>query len=392
MISSLQASVSGGSGGSAALQSSLVTARLFDCSDGDRQREAEALANDVAKRALFHALYLLPSAHVGFIAHMMTTVQDLQPNKIKLIISFARDHVCLQRAASCCTVSMRPLSHVFGSDLGSIRGELLPPGRFSHALVISSNDDGLLAFAARCVDEMMRSGSFGAHNQCWLPYRSSAADGSWRPRKEDWVQLSSSENPNSLSEVLSASKILVRTDNRTSRPRERSQDGQSKKSNFRSSSATSSPGTTYAPLSTLLLEATFEPKETCLAPLPLPEDVDRVLLAAFGGMGALGGDLATAAASDVVDVVGEERQLRLKIPRYESKVEKKDESSWRIYEVGVIMHRVPLVNFLLHSSSLILLKAFNKVQLNFFSMNNLFSYSYLPVTVTQQGPCQLLSR
>jgi len=48
---------------------------------------------------------------------------------------------------------------------------------------------------------------------------------------------------------------------------------------------------------------------------------------------------------DVVDVVGEERQLRLKIPRYESKVEKKDESSWRIYEVGVIMHRVPLPSF-----------------------------------------------
>jgi GTPase SAR1 family protein len=204
MISALQAPDLSASGGSSGPPRSLVTARLCECSDGTRQREVDALAHDVAARGIFHALYVLPCAHVGIIAHLMTTVQDLQPKKIKLVVSFARNHVCIVRGSSCCAVSMRPLSHVFASSLGSIQGELLPPGRFSHSLVVSSNDDGLFAFAARCVDVMMRSGRFGAHYQCWLPYRSSAADGGWRPRKEDWAELSSSENHQSLSEVLSA--------------------------------------------------------------------------------------------------------------------------------------------------------------------------------------------
>jgi GTPase SAR1 family protein len=208
MISALRASVSSESGESAEPQRSLVTARLLDCSDGDRQREVQALADDIVVCALFHALYVLPLAHVGFIAHMMATVHDLQPKKIKLVISFARSHVCIQRGSSRCAVSMRSLSEVFASNLGSIRGEL-PTGRFSHSLVISSNDDGLFAFAARCVDAMMRSGSFGAHYECWLPYRSSAADGGWRPTKEDWAELSSPENQKSLSEVLSANSSDV---------------------------------------------------------------------------------------------------------------------------------------------------------------------------------------
>jgi GTPase SAR1 family protein len=204
MISALRASVSSGSGRGGVPQRSLVTARLFDCSDGGKQRAVEALADDFAAHSAFHALYVLPSAHVGFIAHMMGTVLDLQPKKIKLDINFARNHVCIERGSSRCAVSMRPLSHVFASNLGSIQGELLPPGRFSHALVILSNDDGSFAFAARCVDAMMRSGIFGAHYQCWLPFRSSAADGGWAPRKEDWAELSSGENQKSLSEVLSA--------------------------------------------------------------------------------------------------------------------------------------------------------------------------------------------
>ena len=109
----------------------------------------------------------------------------------------------MKRASSRCAVSMRPLPHVFASTLGSIQHEL-PADYFSHALVVPSNDDGLFAFAARCVDALMGSGRFGTKYQCWLPYRSSAADSSWRPKKEDWVGLNCSENPKSLSEVLLA--------------------------------------------------------------------------------------------------------------------------------------------------------------------------------------------
>jgi hypothetical protein len=91
----------------------------------------EALADDVAAHGAFHALYVLPSAHVGFIGHMMGIVQDLQPKKIKLDISFARNHVCIERGSCRCAVSMRPLSHVFASSLGSIQGvHFRPLGSF----------------------------------------------------------------------------------------------------------------------------------------------------------------------------------------------------------------------------------------------------------------------
>ena len=55
-----------------------------------------------------------------------------------------------------------------------------------------------------CVDAMMGSGRFGCKYQCWLSYRSCAADGSFTSEKEEWVKLNCSENPKSLSEVLSA--------------------------------------------------------------------------------------------------------------------------------------------------------------------------------------------
>ena len=195
-------------------QRSLITARLFDPSDGASQRKVDALADGAAASAVFHAVYALPSAHIGIIAHVMATLQSLQPAKLRLASCCSQDHVCMERASSRCAVSMRPLAHVFASTLGSIQHEL-PTDYFSHALVVSSNDDGLFAFAARCVDALMGSGRFGAKYQCWLPYRSSAADSSWRPKKEDWVRLNCSENPKSLSEVLSAnaSDVVVPSHN-----------------------------------------------------------------------------------------------------------------------------------------------------------------------------------
>jgi len=57
-------------------------------------------------------------------------------------------------------VSVRPLSDVFASKLASVR-DVLPSGQYFHALVISSNDDSLFAFAARCIDAMMQSGQHG---------------------------------------------------------------------------------------------------------------------------------------------------------------------------------------------------------------------------------------
>jgi GTPase SAR1 family protein len=194
MVSAIRARDSSQGGGKDGPQRSLITARLFDSSDAARQQKASALVDDVNACAAFHALYALPSAHVGVIARLMTAIQELQPEKVALTVHFAQNHVCIDRAPARCAVSVRPLSDVFASKLASIQ-DVLPTGHYFHALVICSNDDGLFAFAARCADAMMQSGCFGSKYQCWLPYRSSAAVGSWRPRKEDWAKLSSIKNP-----------------------------------------------------------------------------------------------------------------------------------------------------------------------------------------------------
>jgi hypothetical protein len=159
MISDIRGRDSGQGGGDRGSMS-LVTARLFDCSDRARQQRVEALADDTSACSMFHAVYALHSAHVGIIAHMMATVQKLQPKKIALDVHCAQNHVCMQRGPSRCAVSTRPLPDVFASKLGSLQ-ERLPSGQYYHALVISSNDDGLFAFAARCADSIMRSGAFG---------------------------------------------------------------------------------------------------------------------------------------------------------------------------------------------------------------------------------------
>ena len=186
-------------------QRSLVTARLFYSRDGEMQQGVDAFVDDIAHHALFHALYALPSVHVGIMAQMMATVEALQPS-ISFIVKCTQNSVCIQHGPSQCAIYVRCLSDVFLSKLGSIKDEL-PSDLFSHALLISSNDDGLFAFSARCVDAMMRSGNFGAMYQCWLPYRSFSADVSWRPKREDWVEVNSPENLKSLSEVLTAHVI-----------------------------------------------------------------------------------------------------------------------------------------------------------------------------------------
>ena len=203
MISAMRCRKSGEGGGVCDPQRSLITARLFDSSDEVRLQKLIALSHDAEACATFHAVYALPSTHVGIIAHMMVTLLELQPKAARLVVSCSQNHVYINRALSRCAVSVRPLSDVFASKLGSIQ-EVLPSGQYFHALAICSNDDGLFAFAARCADAMMRSGRFGCKYQCWLLNECSAADCSWRPAAENWVRLSSLENPLNLSEVLSA--------------------------------------------------------------------------------------------------------------------------------------------------------------------------------------------
>ena len=49
---------------------SLVTARLCDSSDTDRQREVAAQAAAIEAASEYYAVYAVPSAHIGFIARM----------------------------------------------------------------------------------------------------------------------------------------------------------------------------------------------------------------------------------------------------------------------------------------------------------------------------------
>ena len=153
----------------AAAGRSLVTARLCDSSDADRQREVAAQAAAIEAASEYYAVYTVPSAHIGFIARMQATVALLQ--RCHLEVHCGKDHICMERGGRMrCCVSVRRLEEVFQSKLGSLR-ELVPLDQYSHAFSICSNNDGLFAFAARCVDEMMRGCAFGCMYQSWLPCR-----------------------------------------------------------------------------------------------------------------------------------------------------------------------------------------------------------------------------
>jgi GTPase SAR1 family protein len=213
---------------------SLVTARLCDPSNVERQRGVSEKAASIEATSDFFAVYALPSEHIGIIARMQATIEKLRPSEIHLDVAFGTDCICVKRGSfqhvsrcipsapslpvtlphephSCC-VSVRRSDHVFSnSKLGSFC-ERVDRDAFSHALVVCSNDDGLFAFAARCVDEIIRSCSFGALFQSWLPCRPphAVAEGaSWVPAAKDWAQMSSALNPTSLSEVLSANASAV---------------------------------------------------------------------------------------------------------------------------------------------------------------------------------------
>jgi GTPase SAR1 family protein len=193
---------------------SLVTARLCDSSNTDRQREVAAQAAAIEAASEYYAVYTLPSAHIGLIARMQATVALLQ--RCHLEVSCGKDYICLTRSGRMkCCVSVRRLEEVFKSKLGSLK-EWMPLDQYSHAFSICSNDDGMFAFAARCVDEMMQSCAFGSIYQSWLPCRpvQCAQDGAaWRPKYADWVRLETAGAPMRLFEMLSsnASDVVIQS-------------------------------------------------------------------------------------------------------------------------------------------------------------------------------------
>ena len=199
-------------GSTAHADRSLVTARLCDSSDTDRQREVAAQAAAIEAASEYYAVYTVPSAHIGFIARMQATVALLQ--RCHLEVRCGKDHICLERGGRMkCCVSVRRLEEVFQSKLGSLK-EWIQLDQYSHAFSICSNDDGLFAFAARCVDNLMRGCAFGCIYQAWLPCRplQCAQDGAaWRPKYADWVRLETDGVPKSLFEIISsnASDVVV---------------------------------------------------------------------------------------------------------------------------------------------------------------------------------------
>jgi hypothetical protein len=191
--------------------SCLVTARLCNSSDAGRQRVVAAEAAAIEADAEFHAIYAIPSSHIGLIAHVQAVVQRVQPSGMHLHVACSHSHVCISLESGSrmkCSVSLRSLDDVFRSQkLGSLK-EKVPFDKFSHAFVICSNDDGLFLFAAKCADAIMHSGAFSAHFECWLPvlplYAQSCARADWAPASADWAMVGSRDNAMRLSHVLCA--------------------------------------------------------------------------------------------------------------------------------------------------------------------------------------------
>jgi hypothetical protein len=123
-----------------------------------------------------------------------------------------------RRTIDGCCVSVRSLGDIRQTRLSSLCDKV-PSGQFSHAVIVRSTNDGLFAFAATCIDEIIRSCAFGSLFQSWLPCRplGCAHGSSWTPVISDWAQLGTlTLNPKSLSEVLSAhaNKIVLESHKR----------------------------------------------------------------------------------------------------------------------------------------------------------------------------------
>ena len=74
---------------------SLVTARLCDSSDTDRQRKVAAQAAAIEAASEYYAVYAVPCAHIGFIARMQATVALLQGCHLE--VSCGKDDICVLR-------------------------------------------------------------------------------------------------------------------------------------------------------------------------------------------------------------------------------------------------------------------------------------------------------
>ena len=254
---------------------SLVTARLCDSSNNPRQQEVRDKIAFIEASFQFYAVYVVPVEHIGIMARLQAMIERLRPREIHLDVAFGDKDVCIsrglvaemnrrrtellftldrikgceegldltnrynssslleelervfeslgssvkkqypvssRRVADGCCVSVQPLGDVRKTRLSSLCNKV-PMDQFSHALVVSSTNDGLFAFAAQCIDEIVRSCAFGSIFQSWLPCRplglhgsQGCSDGtSWTPVNSDWAQLGTEKlNPKCLSEVLSA--------------------------------------------------------------------------------------------------------------------------------------------------------------------------------------------
>jgi hypothetical protein len=257
------------SGRASSHSASLVTARLCDSSSTPRQEEVRQKIAFIKGSFQFHAVYTVPVEHIGILARLQAMIERLRPREIHLDVAFGEKDLCIsrglvaemqrrktelfstldgmrghvqgldlthrydssssleklervyeslgsdvkkqfpvspRRVADGCCVSVRSLGDVRKTPLSSLCDKV-PKDQHSHALVVSSTNDGLFAFAAQCIDEIIRSCAFGSIFQSWLPCRPlGCSDGtSWTPNNSDWAQLGTDKlNPKSLSEVLSA--------------------------------------------------------------------------------------------------------------------------------------------------------------------------------------------
>jgi GTPase SAR1 family protein len=184
---------------------SLVTARIFSYENRDIQHAICSQANAIQSESEYFAVYTLPSAHIGLMSRMQAAIVSLQP--VPLDVTCGKDHICIERGSKFkCCIAMLRLENLFESKLASLK-ERVSLTTFSHGFTIFSNDSGLFAFAARCIDKLIRACAFGSLFESWLPCRPSMHRNlghAWQPRAKDWARLDSEMNPFSLSEFVSA--------------------------------------------------------------------------------------------------------------------------------------------------------------------------------------------
>ncbi len=146
---------------------------------------------------------MLPFEHAGILARLVAVIGAMRPKRILLDVALENKRICVSQSFRIShahesprkfsrgfCVSLRSLDEISQTPLRSLCGvPAVERDGFTHALIVSSDNDGLFGFAARCIESIMRASLFAPPVHTWLRCMRPAFERSGIPDESDWARL-----------------------------------------------------------------------------------------------------------------------------------------------------------------------------------------------------------